>query len=184
MVWQKDKAEFIDFGGQLKKHKVEIMSMKGIPKENRDAIIKFDERSQICLTSRIYNMVAFKLFLRHAPKKPFKRFDRDDFNEWLKVLREKYKPSTANNYIGDIKRLFRFVHGLDEEETPSCMKGIKHARIDYGEMEERLSKNILSKYEILQMIQVASNMKYKALIAVLFDGALRKSELMNIKIGD
>lgn len=182
MVWKKDRANFIDFAGQLRKQRRNIEKIEGIPKENKAVILNYDERCQCCLKTRVTNLMAFKSFLLNSPKKPFREFERDDFNTWLKVLKEKYKPSTFNSYLNDVKRLFRFIHDLEDDETPLCMKGIKYACIDNREREQRLSQNILNKEEILRLIQTTPSKKYKAMVATLFDGALRKSELMNINI--
>jgi integrase/recombinase XerD len=182
MVWKRDRANFIDFVGQLKNQKREIEEIEDIPKVNKEIILKYDERCQCCLQTRVSNMTVFKFFLLKSPKKPFRAFERDDFNPWLKFLKEKHKPSTFNTYLNVVKRLFRFALDLEDDETPSCMKGIKHSRIDQREREQWLSQSILNKEEILRLIQATPNKKYKAMVATLFDGALRKSELMNINI--
>lgn len=182
MVWRKDKSDVVDWEGQHKKHMEEIMGMK-ILQENKELIKGFDGRSQNNIKTRIGYLVGMKTFLRHSPNKPFKKFERDDFNEWLKYLDSKYKLASVNHYLASVKMFFRFVLNLDDE-TPPCMKGIKRKKIDWGEREAKLSKNILTKEEILKLINATTNRKYKAMISVLFDGALRKSELVNQMIGD
>lgn len=183
MVWRKDRAEKLDLEGQRKKHMEEIMRMN-ILQENKELIDKFDSRSQNNLTTRIGYLIGMRKFLKHTLDKPFSEFCRDDFNEWLKFLDSKYKPTSINHYIASVKMFFRFVLELDEDENPTCMKGIKPKKIDRGARETKLSRSILTKEEIMKMINTTTNRKYRAMISVLFDGALRKSELVNQEIGD
>jgi len=183
MADKKEPADFFDWEGQVKHHLKEINGMK-IPQENKDLILRFEERSQTNIKSSLNYIVTLKKFLEYVPKKPFKEFERDDFNRWVKELNTKYRPNTMNNYMAVVKRFFRFVFDLEDDETPVCMKGIKKKKIDRGEQETRLRKSILTKEEILRMIQAIPNRKHRAMCAVIFDGCLRKSELIKMKIGE
>lgn len=181
MADKKEKADFFDWEGQVKHHLKEIDGVD-IPEENKELIKKFEERSQVNIKSRLNYIITLKKFLGYAPKKPFREFERDDFNKWIKHLDGKYRPYTVNNYLMIVRRFFRFVFNLEEDETPPCMKGIKKKKIDRGEQETKLRKSILTKEEILKMINMTTNRKYRAMISVLFDSALRKSEFINLKI--
>lgn len=182
MEWDRYKESKYKLEAKIHRYQKAIMAFSEVPKENKEAIIRFDNRLQCGYKSRINYMVAFKCFLKHAPYKEFQFYKRDDFNNWLKVLELRYKPNTATSYIDDVERLFQFVLDLEEDETPPCMKGIKRPRIDLREREQRLSENLLDKSQILKLIRMTSNKKYQAIIMTGFDGALRKSEIMNIYI--
>lgn len=173
----------IDWEGQIEKKMNDIAGMEA-PQENMDLIRRFDGRSQNGVKTRLFYLITLEQFLKLAPKKPFGDFVRDDFNKWLKHIDGNYKPATMNIKIKTVKLFFRFVLDLEEDEKPPCMKGIKLKKIDQGERETKLSKAILTKEEILKIIKATTNRKYKAMISVLFDGALRKSELTGLTIGD
>jgi integrase/recombinase XerD len=182
MVRQVDQSQSTKFDRKLKSVKKRIICLRGIPKTNIESIFKFDERSQSGGNSRLTEWRIFESFLRRAPCKPFRNFVRDDFNIWLNQIDKSLKPSTFNCYVNVVRRLFRFALDLEENETPPCMKGIKLKRIDQREREQRLSENLLDKSQVLHLTRMTSNKKYQAIIMTGFDGALRKTELMNIHI--
>lgn len=173
----------IDWEGQIRKKMNDIAGMKA-PQENTDSIRRFDMRSQNGVKTRLFYLITLEQFLEQAPKKPFKEFVRDDFNKWVKHIDSIYKPATMNIKIKTVKLFFRFVLDLEEDEKPPCMRGIRLKKIDWREREIKLSKAILSKEEILKMINATTSRKYRAMCSVLFDGSLRKSELMGLTIGD
>jgi integrase len=183
MVRRLDELKSEKNDADLRNIKNRIFNLKGIPKVNTEAIFKFDERLQCGTNSRTTMMMAILSFFRHTPHKPIVEFDRDDFNPWLKHM-DSLKPSTFNAYFNTVERLFQFVLNLDENEVPLCMKGIKRKRIDRRTREQILSENLLDKGQIMQLIQMTSNKKYQAIIMTGFDGALRKSEIMNIYINE
>lgn len=186
---RKPKAEFLDWDGILERYKGDIERMN-ISEENKKLIRDFDLTSQSLPKTRVNYIMAIKCFLKNAPNKPFRKFERTDFNEWLRSMEGRYRDVTINSYINRLTYFFGFV--FDEVPfskngtilSPGCMKGIKRKTIDSVEKEIKLRKSILTKEEILRIINTTTNRKFRAMISVLFDGALRKSELIRLTIGD
>jgi site-specific recombinase XerD len=85
----------------------------------------------------------------------------------------KFSPSAVNQLISALKILFVDVLGRKWEDF--C---IKQAR-----REKRLPV-VFSKEEIERLLDVTRNLKHKAIICVTYSAGLRKSEMLNLRIGD
>ncbi len=93
----------------------------------------------------------------------------------ISCLSEGRSKGTVNLYLARLKTLVRYVHG----ETPEEWKKVK-VRLRKGEIRDKL----LSREEIQKLIDAASSAKVKALIATVYDGALRISEALSLRIRD
>lgn len=85
-----------------------------------------------------------------------------------------YSVSTINQTISALKILFQDVLGLQWDNNIRIKRPRKN----------RLLPDILSLEEIGKMIDVTSNLKHKAILAVLYSSGIRREELLNLKIGD
>ncbi|TSA38662.1 MAG: hypothetical protein D4R64_02490, partial [Porphyromonadaceae bacterium] len=89
-----------------------------------------------------------------------------------KIDAGKFSPSAVNQLISALKILFVDVLGRKWEDF--C---IKQAR-----REKRLPV-VFSKEEIERLLDVTRNLKHKAIICMTYSAGLRKSEVLNLRIG-
>lgn len=97
-----------------------------------------------------------------------KHIERSDYAEW-----------TKHDYKAIIKQLYKRLEG-EGEYFP---KKIRWIRTSIHKSKQTLPE-ILSVEEVVKMIKTTSNVKYKAMISLLYESGARISELMNMKVRD
>lgn len=104
------------------------------------------------------------------------RITTEQLKEYLYYCKEKRGLSNSfiNQTISAVKILRLDVLGLDWDKELR----IKRPRRDYP------LPDILSKQEINKMVEVTSNPKHKAIIAVLYSSGIRRDELINLRLSD
>lgn len=92
-----------------------------------------------------------------------------------------YKAHTMDAFIVSLKAFYRWLYGLDRTEAlPKCVRWVERKRPP-----NRLKKeNLLTEEEVNRMIKITDDPMKKAMLAVLYEGALRPEELRGIKVGD
>lgn len=94
-----------------------------------------------------------------------------DMEDYIITLREtKYSPSYINSFIASAKRFY----GLNGQ--PQKCTALVYQR------DEIKTPNILTYKECMKMCNANVYIKHKAIINLLYYGALRRSELLNLKI--
>jgi site-specific recombinase XerD len=111
---------------------------------------------------------------RHKDK-PFSEWTSQDVIEVLeKIEMTDIAASSKNEYQKTLKKFFRWLKGEDWEG----LRNIKGNRKIYKKPE------IITKDEILRLIDAANHPRDKALVALLYEGGFRIGELASIKFKD
>jgi len=170
---------------QIEEVKRKIMSLD-IPENNKIQLIELINEMQInskIRTVRCYSSILLE-WARIAPKIPFKEYEykRDIIPSINNIIKGKAE-STSNIYKFLIKKLFQFVYDMNpaEKQYPACVCKIRIKRTNHNG--DRLFGKILEPEEVKKIIDCADNLRDRAMFATLYDGALRVSELLSMKIG-
>lgn len=124
-------------------------------------------------TKRSY-ITCFLRFMNHYQGKELNTLDEKDVQNYtLKLVDEGFSTSYINIAINAIKFYYEIVQGMPN----------RFYAIDRPRKRHTLPK-VLSKEEIIDMLNNANNIKHKCIIGILYSAGLRRSELINLKIED
>lgn len=114
-------------------------------------------------------------FVRHFEDKDLANISVEDINNYLLDLirKQKISPSQQNQRINAIKFYYEKVLGREKQ----------YYKIQRPKKEQKLPE-VLSKEEIMALIESTSNKKHKAIISLLYSGGLRRGELIKLKWED
>lgn len=90
-----------------------------------------------------------------------------------KLVQEGKSSSYINQAVNSIKFFYEMVHGM-----PNRFYSIERPR-----KETKLPK-VLSKEEVLSIIEHTNNIKHRCIVALLYSSGLRRNELLNLKVID
>jgi integrase/recombinase XerD len=118
---------------------------------------------------------ALKTFLRFYEDKDVSEISNDDlikFNNAY-ILKNKFSSSYQNQVVNAIKLFYRAVE-------------LRNMDVDliYRPKTEHVLPNVLSKEEIRAILHAHSNIKHRAMLSLIYSCGLRRSELLNLKLGD
>lgn len=117
---------------------------------------------------------SFEAFLNHYKDKVLSDIGEDDVRSYLqKLILAKRSDSYINQAINSIKFYYEVVLGM-----PNRFYSIERPR------KKRKLPNVLSKEEILKIIDHTNNLKHKCIVSLLYSAGLRRSELLDLKIKD
>ncbi len=147
-------------------------------KETRDPITNLVQEMRIRNFSR-KTIIAYvyynKELLRFANKTP-KEINRDDLRDYMDYLFNAGKSSSTVNLA--INALKFYYEGIMQRKFFMPKTGIKRPK------SEKKLPEVLSKIEVVNMINALDNIKHKLIIQILFGSGLRVSELIDLKIND
>ncbi len=167
-----------------------------VPEENKAFIEKFDNTlvaRGLSHGARIHYLRMLETFCSFNCK-PFSRVTVDDTMEFVKYVSNDYVSKNFHRKLSiDSVRhhktalkyfMAKFYEGNKEVDRndrgiPMCVAWIRREKNDFV---RKLPKDMLSTEEIKRMIEVADNPRDRALVAVLYEGALRASELLDMKL--
>jgi integrase/RNA polymerase subunit RPABC4/transcription elongation factor Spt4 len=165
-----------------------VRSDASLSEADREDILNFidflqkDERSSLRTILYIQVLLRVKKVIR----RPFRECTKEDIQHYINYLEDKgYRPSTLLTYKSIIKKFFKVVYG-NNEYYPDAVRWIKlKVSKDKQREEEQLSYDqFLTEDEIKLLIDTASTIQQKALIAVGYETGARPEELLNIRIKD
>lgn len=147
------------------------------------------EVDNVALSTRNIDLTAIYHLSNFLKNKAFSEATRQDIRDYVNHLQKRMSNATSNLYAIKIKRFYKFVSEPDKYENgkqdqkeilyPNCVKWIAYdAKANAGLPLD----TILSENEIKQMLKACRNSREQALLVILFDGGLRKSEIINLKI--
>jgi len=112
---------------------------------------------------------------KHFNKSP-ETVTGEELKQYLYHSRQTRQLSNAfvNQTISAVKILHRDVLGLDWDNQIK----IKRPR------REQPLPDILSKEEVLRMVEVTANLKHKSIIALLYSSGIRREEMLNLLLSD
>jgi len=129
------------------------------------------------ITKSLYAQAVLS-FLEATKIKDPKNIEKKHVEKWYQHIKAKYAENTIHNYVNCMKKLLRVLYEC--EDTPPCISWIKTRRKNNNNMRDKL----LTQEEIKALVDVAKDIKIKALIMVLYEGALRISEALSLRIRD
>ncbi len=113
--------------------------------------------------------------------KDYKSITSDDLIAWAHVIDSKYSEGTAQLYRIKVRSFLTWVYNGNNEDAdqPAVVKVIKPRtlRQDY-------SKHVLTREEVLKLIQAARNQRDRALIFCLYESGCRASEILGLRVQD
>ncbi|WP_254073672.1 site-specific tyrosine recombinase/integron integrase [Cellulophaga sp. HaHaR_3_176] len=152
------------------RNRPKVMGYRICPEEY---LLKLELKRYANNTVRIY-VNFFEMFINHYKNKDLHALDERDIRAFLQILiHKKMSNSYINQAINAIKFYYEIVLGM-----PNRFYEVERPRREY-----KLPK-VISKEEILEMINCTNNIKHKSIIKLLYGSGLRNSELLNLKIND
>ncbi len=116
----------------------------------------------------------FERFINYFFDKDIDRLDELDVRNYLKHLSQtNWSTSYINQSINSIKFYYEVVLGM-----PNRFYQIERPR------KKKKLPIVLSKSEVLSIIDGTNNLKHKCILSLLYSAGLRRSELINLKISD
>lgn len=113
--------------------------------------------------------------------KDYKRITSEDLIAWAQVIDAKYSQGTAQLYRVKVRSFLTWIHNGDNEDAdlPDVVKVIKPKTL-----KQNYSKHVLTKEEVLRMIQAARSQRDRALIFCLYESGCRANEILGLRIQD
>jgi len=116
----------------------------------------------------------FEMFINHYKDRELKTLDESDIRAYLQILIQKnVSNSYLNQLINSIKFYYEIVLGM-----PNRFYEIERPR------KESKLPTVISKEEVLEIIENTTNLKHRCVVELLYGSGLRRSELLNLKISD
>ncbi len=116
----------------------------------------------------------FELFINHFKEKELSTLDESDIREFLQnLIQRKLSNSYINQAINSIKFYYEVVLGM-----PNRFYEIERPR------KESKLPTVISKEEILSIIENTNNIKHRCIVQLLYGSGLRRGELLNLKLSD
>lgn len=116
----------------------------------------------------------FELFINHYKERNLNTLDESDIRAFLqKLVQRNVSNSYLNQAINAIKFYYEVVLGM-----PNRFYEIERPRREFK------LPTVISKEEVLSIIENANNLKHKCIISLLYSSGLRRSELLNLKPTD
>lgn len=125
--------------------------------------------------STVRNYVAcFEAFINHYPDTDPIDLNEMDVRSYLqKLIQQGKSNSHINLSINSIKFFYEIVHGM-----PNRFYSIERPR------KEKQLPEVLSKEEVLRIIENTNNIKHKCIVSLLYSSGLRRGELLNLSVLD
>ena len=116
----------------------------------------------------------FEMFINFYKGKELQAIDESDIRVFLQnLIQKKVSNSYVNQAINAIKFYYEVVLGM-----PNRFYEIERPR-----KESKLPK-VISKEEVLDIIESTNNLKHRCIVQLLYGSGLRRSELLNLRIND
>ncbi len=136
-------------------------------------LLKLELKRYANSTVRTY-VSFFEMFINHYKDKELNAINESDIREFLqKLIQRNVSNSYLNQVINAIKFYYEVVLGM-----PNRFYEIERPR------KESKLPTVISKEEVLSIIENANNIKHRCIIQLLYSAGLRRSELLNLKLED
>lgn len=123
----------------------------------------------------VRNYVAcFESFINHYYEIDPINLNENDVRKYLqKLIQDGKSNSYVNLAINSIKFFYEIVHGM-----PNRFYSIERPR------KEKQLPEVLSKEEIIKIINNTNNIKHRCIVGLLYSSGLRRAELLNLNVTD
>ncbi len=136
-------------------------------------LLKLELRRYANSTVKTY-VSFFEMFINHYREKELNAINESDIRAFLqKLIHRNVSSSYLNQAINAIKFYYEVVLGM-----PNRFYDIERPR------KEHKLPAVISKEEILAIIDNTNNIKHRCIVELLYGSGLRRSELLNLKITD
>ena len=136
-------------------------------------LLKLELKRYANSTVRTY-VSFFEMFINHCKDKELNTIDESDIRAFLqKLIQRNVSNSYLNQAINAIKFYYEVVLGM-----PNRFYEIERPR------KESKLPTVISKEEILSIIENTNNIKHRCIVKLLYGSGLRRSELLNLKLVD
>jgi len=116
----------------------------------------------------------FEKFINYYNNSELESLNENDIRSYLqKLIQQGSSNSYINQSINSIKFYYEVVLGM-----PNRFYSIERPR------RQKKLPQVLSKDDVLSIIQNTNNIKHKCIVSLLYSGGLRRSELLNLKLVD
>ena len=136
-------------------------------------LLKLELKRYANSTVRTY-VSFFEMFINHYKEKELNTIDERDIRAFLQTLiHRNVSNSYLNQAINAIKFYYEVVLGM-----PNRFYEIERPR------KESKLPTVISKEEVLSIIESTNNIKHRCIVQLLYSSGLRRSELLNLKLID
>jgi site-specific recombinase XerD len=136
-------------------------------------LLKLELKKYAANTVKNY-VSCFEAFINFYPEKDPITLNEIDIRKYLqKLIQEGKSNSYINLAVNSIKFYYEVVHGM-----PNRFYDIERPR------KEKQLPEVLSKEEIVKIMNHTSNIKHTSIVGLLYSSGLRRSELLNLKVTD
>ena len=136
-------------------------------------LLKLELKRYANNTVRTY-VYFFEMFINHYKEKELNAINESDIRAFLqKLIHRNVSNSYLNQAINAIKFYYEVVLGM-----PNRFYEIERPR------KESKLPTVISKEEILVIIENTNNIKHRCIVELLYGSGLRRSELLNLKLVD
>lgn len=172
----------------------ELLDYNGVGMNiNKKIFTKYQKEANLGKSTSVKNMD--KQFLSRFSsyvRKPFDEVTKDDVINFLTDMEngtiknkwgKSYGKYTVEQYKSQIKKFFKWYYKWEEGMAiPEVVRGLK---VNVNKAYKRKTRNeMLDPDEIQILIDSCDNLRDKAIISVMYDGAFRLGEFFGMKIGD
>ena len=134
---------------------------------------KLELRKYSLNTAKVY-IPLFEKFCNYYKERELMSLNENDIREYLQFLvREGKSDSYINQSLNSVKFYYEVV-----KEMPNRFYEIERP------MKQEKLPEVLSKKQILKMIDYTVNIKHKCIISLLYSSGIRRGELLDLKITD
>ncbi len=145
-------------------------SYKYVPEEY---LRKLELKRYALNTCKTY-ITQFEKFINYYPDKDIVALSEQEIRNYLQFLINQNKSNSyLNQAINSIKFYYEVVMGM-----PNRFYSIERPR-----KQQQLPK-VISKEEIITMLEHTNNIKHRCIIGLLYSAGLRRSELLNLRLTD
>lgn len=136
-------------------------------------LLKLELKKYANSTVKTY-VTFFEMFINHYSDRKLETLDEGDIRAYLQVLIQRNASNSyLNQVINSIKFYYEVVLGM-----PNRFYEIERPRKEYK------LPTVISKEEIISIIEHTNNLKHRCIVQLLYGSGLRRSELLNLKLND
>ena len=136
-------------------------------------LLKLELKKYANNTVKTY-VACFEAFINYYKQHELLEINEDLIRKYLqKLIQDGKSNSYINQAVNSVKFYYEVVLGM-----PNRFYSIERPR-----SENKLPK-VISKEEVLAIINATNNIKHKCIVSLLYSAGLRRSELLNLKITD
>lgn len=174
------------------KQEINLINQSKLSKSDKNLILKYDVQLQldgISIARRLRILGALKVFCLDYLKKDLAKATKEDLKGAILSVEdnEDYSPWTVSSYKGIVKKLYKFIEYGDDYRTvneyPERVRWI-NTNIKAKDRPRINASDILTEEEVLKLIEVATSIRDKCFVAMLYELGARISEIGNLKIKD